>query len=406
MTELRSVGRDVAIVIGVAWVCGCKGDVEAPAGAPAKAEVVAKAVTGVEATKVAEAAKEASAAKAAVTAKAEAAKAEAKAAGVVKAAEDAAGPPWRDIEVGGEVEWVGFRGDRSLLVASSEYGAPRGLAEYDVSSGAVVARIEAGEPVGPPAAWSPATGRLAFATEEKVRIRRLGADGPDVVIAFASPSALVFSPAGDRLVVTHAEAGAAARVESFDAATGARVAREQPFGRGRLAEDSGYRLSAAFAGDRLALLLANDTPPEATLAVREAGESGKWQRYPLPSLDEDEFSAAPALGAALAASADGVSVVAGNLDARAFVLRLAEGESPRPLATGGKTVTGLAFGPDGSWFVAGGEDGPMTVLASADGARKAQLAAPERCGAFAVSPDGRRVAGGCRGKVRVWRVTW
>lgn len=309
--------------------------------------------------------------------------------------------PWRDVAVDGQAAWIAFRDDAALWVARERLGAPAGVGELAVADGRWLSSIDDVPDAGPPGAWSPAAGLLAFSREDHVVVRRPGA--PDVVVAGGRPDALAFSPAGDRLARTTAEAGEVPTVVVVDVASGKPIGRARPFGGARRPYDSGSRLDVAFVdGERVAALLADDREGAATLAV---GAARRWSRFPL-SAAGDEFAAAPRLGQALAVAPGGAWVVAGNVDARIARLEVAAGTAPTSWPTGGDTVTALASAPDGGWVVAAGERGPLTVLAVPSGERLARLAAPAFCVALAVSPDGRRVAGGCDGVVRIWEASW
>lgn len=320
------------------------------------------------------------------------------------AAPAAAPPRWVDLEIEGDADWVAFRSETALLVARQQHGGGLGVAEFDVESKRQVALI--GDPAidaGPPAAWSAATSTIAFASAGGVIVRSL-AGGAEGTIGAQSPSGLAFSPKGDRLALTRAEAGEAAWVEIYEVASGRKLSRERPFG-GALPYDSGSRLVPAFVGEGLALLLANDTPPGASLALR-AGTGKQWRRVPLVAAESESFAAAPALGLALAVSPEGRWIAAGNCDQRVHLLQTAEATPPTALPASTDEITALAFAPDGAWLAAGGEEGPLRVLTPPEGRTIAEFEAPPKCGALAVSPEGRRIAGGCAGAVRIWSVTW
>lgn len=310
--------------------------------------------------------------------------------------------PWRDID--GRAEWVGFRDDEFLLVARQRGDA--GLGEYEVATGALQAAIATPPGSGAPAAWSASAGLLAFSTDTEVILRRWDAAAPDRGLAFASPSALAFSATGDRLAATGCEPGEAPHVTIYATSTGKRITTLRPFGKQKLEYDSGYRLVPAFIGpDRLALLLANDTPSDAVLAVGPAAKASGWQRVGLTAPDS-EWGVAPDLGLALAVSPDGATIAAGNYEAALHFHEPASGEPPTPMPLAGGVVTALALAPDGTWLAAAGEDGKLTVLAMPARTPLAEVPAPKQCVALAVSPDGRHLAGACREQVRIWTVTW
>lgn len=310
--------------------------------------------------------------------------------------------PWRDIE--GRAEWVGFRDDEHLLVARQRGDA--GLGEYVVATGALQAAVKTPPWSGAPAAWSSSAALLAFSTDTEVILRRWDGAAADRSLGFASPSALAFSSTGDRLAATRCEPGEAAHVTLFATATGQRITTLRPFGKQKLEYDSGHRMVPAFIGaDRLALLLANDTPSDAHLAVGPAAKPSGWRRVALTAPDS-EWGAAPDLGLALAVSPDGATIAAGNYEAALHFHEPAGGEPPTPMALAGGVITALAVAPDGAWLAAAGEDGTLTVLAMPARTRLAELPAPRQCVALAVSPDGRHLAGACREQVRIWAVTW
>lgn len=312
--------------------------------------------------------------------------------------------PYVDASIDGQVEWVDFRDDERLWIAVASLGAPGGLAEHDVATGARHPRVITDRPeAGPPAALSRAGGMLAFADHEGVILQPLDG-GPERRIVTTRPDELAFSPAGDRLAMTWSDAGSFARVEVFAVADGAERSRAFPFGKQRLEYDSGPHLSVTFVGsrDRLALLLANDTPAWATLArSKQAGR--KWSLQPLADTEE-RWGMAASLGQALVASPDGAWVAAGNFEARALLFPAAAGSEPVALAGAEAVVTALAFAPDGRWVAAAGEDGPLRLHAVPSGTLLADADAPERCGSLAVSPSGRWIAGGCDGALRIWDV--
>ena len=310
--------------------------------------------------------------------------------------------PWRDIE--GRAEWVGFRDDEFLLVARQR--GDDGLGEYVVATGALQAAIATPPWSGAPAAWSSSAGLLAFSSDTEVVLRRWDGAAEDRSLAFAAPSALAFSPTGDRLAATGSQPGEAAHVALFATATGKRLTTLRPFGKQKLEYDSGYRLVPAFVGaDRLALLLANDTPADAVLAVGPAAKASGWQRVALTAADS-EWGAAPDLGLALAVSPDGATIFAGNYEAALHVHAPASGGPPTPMPLTGGVITAIAGAPDGTWLAAAGEDGKLTVLALPSRAPLAEVPAPKQCVALAVSPSGRHLAGACREQVRIWTVTW
>jgi hypothetical protein len=311
--------------------------------------------------------------------------------------------PWIDAPVDGQVGWVGFRDDERLWVAVEQLGTPKGLAEHDVTTGVrhddVV--ISDRPEVGPPAALSHAAGLLAFADHEGVILHPLDG-GSEQRIVTTRPNALAFSPAGDRLAMTWSEPGIAARVEVFAVADGAQILRAFPFGKQRLVYDSGPHLSVTFVGtgDRLALLLANDTPPWATLA--EGRVPGKrWKLRPLMDTQE-QWGMAASLGQGLAASPDGAWLAAGNFEPRVPLFPAASSSEPVALTGGEAVITALAFAPDGRWVAAAGEDGPLRLHAVPTGELLGRAEAPEGCRSLAVSLDGRWIAGGCDGALRIW----
>lgn len=309
-----------------------------------------------------------------------------------------------DASIRGQVEWVGFRDDERVWIATAELGAPAGLAEHDVATGArrervITDRLEA----GPPAALSRTAGLLAFADHEGVILHPLDG-GDEQRIVTTRPDELAFSPAGDRLAMTWSEPGSFARVEVFAVPDGAQLLRAFPFGKQRLEHDSGPHVSVTFVGssDRLALLLANDTPSWATLARGTVPGKKKWTLQPLLETEE-RVGMAASLGQALAASPDGVWVAAGNFETRALLLPAATGSEPVPLVGAEAVVTALAFSPEGRWVAAAG-DGPLRLHAVPSGELLARAEAPRRCGSLAVSPNGRWLAGGCDGTLRIWSV--
>lgn len=311
-------------------------------------------------------------------------------------------PPWLDITTN-DAAWVAFRGDDVVMVARTQAG----LGEYAAATGALRAEYPAPQYAGAPAAWSASAGLLAFTVDDGVLLRALDGGAPDRTLAFAGPSALAFSPTGDRLVATRSEAGVVPRAEVFDTTTGRMRARLQPFGKRRLDYDTGFRLVPAFVGaDHLALLLANDTPSEAHLAFGPMNKASAWTRFELPPADDDEGGVAPSLGLALAVSPDGATIAAGNLGGQVFLHEPATGRPPTAIAVTGGDVTALAFAPTGAWLAAAADDGTLTVLAIPSRTRLAELDAPADCEALAVSPDVRRLAGACDEVVRLWDVTW
>jgi hypothetical protein len=301
------------------------------------------------------------------------------------AAELPAAEPWRDIAMT-DAAWVAFRGDATVLVARTQAG----LGEYVVATGALQAELPAPRYAGAPAAWSASAGLLAFSGDDGLILRRLDGGAPDRTIAFAGASALAFSPTGDRLVATRSEAGVVPRAEVFDAKTGRMRERLQPFGKRRLDYDTGFRMIPAFVGaDRLALLLANDTPSEAHLAVGPFNnQASAWARFELTSVG-DEGGVAPSLGLALAVSPDGATIAAGDLDGQVFLLEPATGQPPTAIAVSGGDVTALAFAPTGAWLAAAADDGTLTVLAMPSRARLIEVAAPEGGTARALAADER-----------------
>lgn len=312
--------------------------------------------------------------------------------------------PWVDASIEGQIEWVGFRDDERLWIAVAHLGTPVGLAEHDVVTGARHALVITERPeAGPPAALSRVAGVLAFADHEGVILHPLDG-GPEQRIVTTRPDELAFSPAGDRLAMTWSEAGGFARVEVFAVADGAQLSRAFPFGKQRLEYDSGPHVSVTFVGssDHLALLLANDTPSEATLA-RGRMPGRKWTLQPLVET-EDRWGMAASLGGALVASPDGAWVAAGNFESRALLFPAAQQSEPIALVGAEAVVTALAFAPDGRWVAAAGEDGPLRVHAVPSGTLLVRAEAPPECRSLAVSPNGRWIAGGCDGALRIWDV--
>jgi len=317
-----------------------------------------------------------------------------------------AAPPWVAVPIDGEASWVEFRDEARVWVAIEEVGTRLGIVEHDVASGARRAELVAANEeteVGSPAALSHAAGLWAFTEHSRVIMRPL-AGGADRTIAVDRPDALAFSPAGDRLAMTFSEPGIAARVEVYSVADGKRVLRAFPFGKGRLEYDSGPHVEVVFVGDseRLALLLANDTPPSATLADgRVSGK--KWSRRALNET-EDGWGMAASLGQGLAASADGAWLAVGNFETRALLFPTAPASEPVALTGGEAVITALVFDPDGRWVAAAGEDGPLRIHAVPTGELLARAEAPKQCTSLAVSPSGRKLAGGCDDELRIWDV--
>jgi len=315
-----------------------------------------------------------------------------------------ASSPWIDASIGGQAEWVGFVDDERVWIATAALGTPTGLAEHDVATGARHERVITDRPeAGPPAALSHAAGLLAFADDQGVILHPLDG-GAEQRIVTTRPDELAFSPAGDRLAMTWSEPHSVARVQVFAVTDGAQLLRAFPFGKQRLEYDSGPHVSVTFVGssDRLALLLANDTPSWATLAWgRVPGK--RWKRQLLVETEE-RWGMAASLGRALAASPDGEWVAAGNFETRALLLPAAAGSKPVALVGAEAVVTALIFAPDGRWVAAAGEDGPLRLHAVPSGELLAQAEAPHNCGSLAVSPNGRWIAGGCDGTLRIWDV--
>lgn len=188
----------------------------------------------------------------------------------------------------------------------------------------------------------------------------------------------------------------------LDTATGRRLGRLRPFGRRVLPFDSAFVLVPRFVDEhRIAFLLANDTPAEASLAVwslheRRSLAVGRLDRPEVPDF-EARMAASP--GEALAILPDG-TIAAGNLDAHLYLF--AGAIQPRP--TSADIITAVAVAPDGSWVAAAGETGPLVVLALPGASEIATAPAPEGCGTLAVSPDGRRLAAGCEQAIRIYDV--
>ncbi len=309
-----------------------------------------------------------------------------------------------DAPIDGTARWLAFRDDARLLVAKDRHGAPLGIVELEADTGRELARIE-GEGSGPPAAWSSKAGVLAFATETHVVVRTLAGGVADRTLPVTGAGTIAFSPEGDRVVVTRSEPVEIPSASVFDSATGTRLALVRPFGRRKLPYDSGFLMVARFVDrDRIAFLLANDTPPEASLAVWTwATPRRRRSGFSLASVPSDvDVGPAARLGEALAVAADG-TIAAGDFDSRVHVAR-PDATTVETFATGLEVVTALAFAPDGSWLAAVGEGEAIVRLAMPSGSPLGRAPAPEQCGVLAVAPAGDRIAAGCDAVVRVYDV--
>lgn len=271
-------------------------------------------------------------------------------------------PPWLDVALDGEAVCLEFRGANKLIVAAEDLGTPKGVHEVDVRTGVVGA---------------------AVALDACSMARSL--DGKQVLAADAG-------------------AGAVPNVELIEAATGKRRSSFRPWPERVLDDDTGFQLRARFFpdGDRIAVLLANDTPVEATLAIwstkRKRLVELPMTPQPFPDHPTSYQSVLP--GEALAISDDGGRVAAGSLDPAVHVFDLARGGKELVLSTSLDIVSAIAFAPGGRWLVAAGKGGTMTTFELPSGKPLARAPSPPACRVAAVSPDGQRIAIGCASDVR------
>lgn len=229
---------------------------------------------------------------------------------------------------------------------------------------------------------------------------RTGAFGAEVDPRKCAPSR---SADGAWVLATDASAGTSAVVEIRNAATGKLRARFSPWRKRVFEYDSGYLLVARFfpEGDRIALLLAEDVTRGATLSIWSQRQRRIVRELALTTLDDDNPSLiAPSPGEALAVSADGRFVFAGNFDTAVHVFDLGAEGQERSLPTDLSVVTALALSPDGRWLAATGQArnraGSVTAFEVATGRRLGSVPAPGDCDTLAISPDGGRVAVSCK----------
>lgn len=229
---------------------------------------------------------------------------------------------------------------------------------------------------------------------------RTGAFGAEVDPRKCAPSR---SADGAWVLATDASAGTSAVVEIRNAATGKLRARFSPWRKRVFEYDSGYLLVARFfpEGDRIALLLAEDVTRGATLSIWSQRQRRIVRELALTTLDDDNPSLiAPTPGEALAVSADGRFVFAGNFDTAVHVFDLGAEGQERSLPTDLSVVTALALSPDGRWLAATGQGrnraGSVTAFEVATGRRLGSVPAPGDCDTLAISPDGGRVAVSCK----------
>jgi WD40 repeat protein len=276
---------------------------------------------------------------------------------------DAPPPPALDVALDGEAVCLVFRDASKLIAATEEVGTPKSVHEIDTGTGIVGAAL--------------APGACSMAR----------------------------SPDGTLVLTTDAGAGSIPEVDVINVATGKRRSSFSPWPKRVLEYDSGFKLRTRFFsdGDRIALLLANDTPVEATLAIWSMKRKRIITKLPMTSALRDageSFRKAATPGEALAISDDGRYVAAGNLDGAVHVFDLAQGGKELVLSTGLNIVNAIAFAPGGGWLAATGQGGTMTTFEVPSGKQLARAPSPPECGVAAVSPDGQRIAIGCESDVR------
>jgi WD40 repeat protein len=271
-------------------------------------------------------------------------------------------PTTIDVALDGEAVCLDFRDANKLIVATEESGSPKGVHEVDAVTGIVRAAVD-----------------------------------PDAC-------SMARSPDGKLVLTTAAEPQIVPEVEVIDAAAKQPRFSFRPWPERVLDYDSGFRFRTRFFpdGDRIALLLANDTPVEATLAIWSLKTKRVVVELPMTRQlppDQVTFRQAVSPGEALAISDDGRYVAAGNLDAAVHVFDLAQGGKELVLSTSLQIVSAVAFAPGGKWLAATGRGGTMTTFELPSGKQLARWPAPLECRVAAVSPDGQRIAVGCESDI-------
>ncbi|MFB9967499.1 WD40 repeat domain-containing serine/threonine protein kinase [Sinosporangium siamense] len=105
----------------------------------------------------------------------------------------------------------------------------------------------------------------------------------------------------------------------------------------------------------------------------------------------------------VAFSPDGTSLATGSTDGSVRLWEVSTGKNTATLGSHGRSVNDVAFSPDGTTLASAGADGTVRLWDIATGRSAAVLRGPARTVVFA--RDGRTLAAGMGGEVRLWRAT-
>lgn len=285
------------------------------------------------------------------------------------------GPPLADLE--GDALTVAFSPDGELLLVGNGVGEITG--------------------------WSVADGRIAIST-------------------FHAHQSDVWEIEFDRSGSRFATASSDGRVRVWDLATGERLV--EPFAgsaddvRGVLMDDDGDVLAGDEDGRLLVAPIDGTTRPVASAPRHAQVVDAAWGADTLATLGSDQqmqvwsrggeptalvISDQTAGAFALAASPDGTRIATGDGEGNVRIFSAATGDRELgPIRLHEGTVWGLAFSEDGSRVASGGADGDVEVIDAATGDL---LASPPRGGTgidAVLFVDGRLLAAGADGIVRIW----
>jgi eukaryotic-like serine/threonine-protein kinase len=287
---------------------------------------------------------------------------------------------------------VAFRPDGTGLLTAGHDGTIR---LWDTATGAALQAWHGHTDSVTTLAWGP-DGQWFISGGRDPTVRRWAVGGGQEPLRVTIPGGLrrwlALAPDGRRLAtITDRE------LRLWDADTGRSLAA--------LGVDGPDFLSAVFTPDgRHLITSAGDPKPAdqrgvARLLLRDAGTLAVVRAFPATASQravavspDGRWLATAAITSTVAADADQVSV-----------WDMATGRLDRTLPGGVGWVEVLAFSPDGSWLVVGGDNG-MTVYESATGRVVAGFPTGVRVSSLAIAPDGSWITTNGESAVILWDV--